>query len=260
MQNIAGYDKRDSTSADKPLENYTQKLNHSIQGKKIGIPKEFFQDDLPTDLKQAIEKIIDFYKKEQCEIIEINLPHTSYATPTYYIISTAEASSNLARFDGVRYGNRKQSAKLEDLYYNTKTLGFGDEVKRRILTGTFVLSSGYYDAYYLKAQKIRRIIQNDFFDAFKKVDVILTPTTPEKGFKIGEKTSDPIKMYLSDLFTTSASITGFPAISIPCNENNENKDNLTYSFQLIAPHFKETDLFNIGHIYQKAYISHYFSY
>ena len=245
---LSGHDKRDSTSMDVPISSYTEDIEKSLAGKKIGLPKEYFSKDVDDEVRLALDEVITFYRDAGCEIINTSLPTTEYAVPTYYVLATAEASANLARFDGIRYGRRSQFGQnLEELYLNSRSEGFGLEVKRRILMGSYVLSSGYYDAYYLKAGKVRRVIKNDFDAVFKEVDVILTPTTPEVAFKIGEKKNDPVKMYLSDVFTTSASLAGLPAISIPCSGR---LGKMPIGFQLIAPHFEENQLFNFGHLYQ----------
>lgn len=250
---IAGHDKKDSTSSDKPIPNYTKDLEGSLSGKKIGLPREYFSDVLDHEVRLALDEVISFYREAGCKLLDVSLPTTEYSVPTYYVLATAEASANLARFDGVRYGFRdKNSKSLTDVYLDTRSKGFGEEVRRRILLGSYVLSSGYYDAYYLKAQKVRRIIKNDFEKVFQEVDVILTPTTPETAFKIGERTEDPIKMYLSDIFTTSANLAGLPGISIPCIGNVSKKKPI--GFQLLAPHFEEKRLFQLGHIYQKAHL------
>jgi aspartyl-tRNA(Asn)/glutamyl-tRNA(Gln) amidotransferase subunit A len=250
LNSIAGFDERDSTSANRPVVDFTKSLGTSIKGKKIGIPKEYFTKDLDPEINAALEKVIAFYKKEGAEMVEVHLPSAEYAIGTYYILATAEASANLARFDGVRYGRRSTAAKdLKDVYFKSRSEGFGMEVKRRILLGTFVLSSGYYDAYYVRAQKVRRIIKFDFDAAFTKVDAILTPMMPEKLFKIGEKSSDPIKMYLSDIYTVSVNLAGLPAISIPAGKDSSG---LPIGFQLIAPPFEESRLFSLGQAFDKT--------
>ena len=250
LECLAGYDNRDSTSMNIPVPTYSEGIESSLAGKKIGLPEEYFSDDLDVEVRSALDEVISFYQQSGCEIVKISLPTTEYAVPTYYVLATAEASANLARFDGVRYGTRSElGTSLEDLYLNSRSQGFGMEVKRRILVGSYVLSSGYYDAYYVKAQKVRRVIKNDFETAFKNVDVILTPTTPEVAFKIGERTADPVKMYLSDVFTTPASLAGVPAISVPCGGRSTK---MPVGFQLMAPHFEESRLFNFGHLYQTS--------
>ncbi len=219
LQAMAGFDQKDSTSIDRLVPDYTQSLNHSLKGKVIGIPEEYFSAGLGLGVKEIIKGAIEWFEQQGCEIKNINLPNTELAIPAYYVIAPAECSSNLARFDGVRYGHRCENPKdLRDLYDRSRSEGFGAEVKRRIMIGTYVLSAGYYDAYYLKAQQIRRLISEDFKKAFQDVDVILGPTTPEPAFKIGEKTNDPVTMYLSDIYTIAINLAGLPAISVPCGK------------------------------------------
>ena len=216
LQSMAGFDPKDSTSADKPVPEYKSALTGDIKGLKIGIPKEYRVDGMPKEIEDLWQKGIDWAKESGAEIVEVSLPHTKYALPTYYIIAPAEASSNLARYDGVRYGQRvDEGGNLDDMYKKTRANGFGDEVIRRILIGTYVLSAGYYDAYYIKAQKVRRLIAEDFTKAYEKCDVLLTPTAPSAAFAIGENEDDPIKMYLNDVFTVPASLAGVPGMSIP---------------------------------------------
>lgn len=246
---MAGFDERDSTSVDQPVPDYTASLNDSIKGLRIGLPKEFFGEGLDADIAKAIDAAVKEYKKLGAIIQEIDLPHTSLSIPAYYIVAPAECSSNLARFDGVRYGHRCENPKsLEDLYKRSRSEGFGNEVKRRIMIGTYALSSGYYDAYYLKALKVRGLIRNDFAEAFKKVDVILSPTTPTAAFKIGEKTSDPVSMYLSDIYTIGVNLAGLPGLSIPAGFTH----GLPIGLQLIGNYFSEARLLNVAHSYQKA--------
>jgi len=240
LQVISGNDPKDSTSVK------TKKFNFSpidnFNKLKIGLPKEYFSDGLDSEIKKQINTFIDRIKSLGHEIIDINLPNTEYSIATYYILTTAEASSNLERFDGVRFGYRSSSStSLSDMFINSRTEGFGDEVKRRIMLGTFVLSTGYYDAYYRKAQKVRRLIKDDFNKAFQSVDIILTPTTPTVAFKIGEKSTDPLEMYLSDIYTTSANLAGIPGINIPIGNN---KDGLPIGAQLMAKQFDEKILFS----------------
>ena len=217
---ISGPDPKDSTCVNIPVPDYTLRLKDDIKGLKIGIPKEYFVDGMDKEVEDASRKAISAMEGLGAEIIEISLPHTEYAVLTYYIIAPSEASSNLARYDGAKYGYRTEGAEsLRDMYFKTRAEGFGDEVKRRIMLGTYALSSGYYDAYYLKAQRVRTLIKNDFEEAFNIVDVIMAPTTPEVAFKIGEKTQDPIKMYLSDVLTIPCNIAGLPGISVPCRTN-----------------------------------------
>ena len=212
---ISTYDEKDSTSIDFKRNEYSKELTNNIKGKKIGIPKEYRVDGMPKEIEDLWAKGIEYVKDCGAEIVEISLPHTNYALPAYYIVAPAEASSNLARYDGVKYGFRSKGENLIDMYEKTRSEGFGAEVQRRIMIGTYVLSSGYYDAYYLKAQKVRKLIKNDFDEVYKKVDAILTPSTPSAAFKIGEKTNDPVSMYLNDIFTVPVNLAGLPAISIP---------------------------------------------
>ena len=212
---MSSYDKKDTTSVDFKRDNYLNKLKDSIKGKKIGVPKEYRVDGMSKEIDELWQKGIKIIKEAGANVVDISLPNTMYALPAYYIVAPAEASSNLARYDGVKYGFRSKDENLIDMYEKTRSEGFGDEVKRRILIGTYVLSSGYYDAYYLKAQKVRKLIKNDFDQAYKNVDAILTPSTPSSAFKIGEKTDDPVSMYLNDIFTVPINLAGLPAISIP---------------------------------------------
>lgn len=245
---IAGHDEKDSTSAAVTVPDYTKSLINNVKGVRIGIPKEYFIDGIDAEVSAAIKKAIHVYKDLGAECVEVSLPHTQYAVPVYYIIATAEASSNLARFDGVQYGYRHKSKTLHDMYFETRNEGFGKEAKRRILLGTFVLSAGYYDAYYLKAQRVRTLMSNDFTNAFKMCDVILTPTSPTPAFKVGEKMSDPIAMYLSDIFTISANIAGVPAISIPAGHTQAG---LPIGMQLVAPAFREEILFQAAYTFEQ---------
>lgn len=246
---MAGFDAKDSTSIDLPVPDYTANLNDDISGLKIGIPKEFFAEGLDDGVKTTIEAAIKEYEKLGATLVEVTLPNTGLAVPAYYVIAPAEASSNLSRFDGVRFGHRCEDPKdLEDLYKRSRSEGFGDEVKRRILVGTYALSAGYYDAYYLKAQKARRLIKNDYDEAFKQVDVIMGPTTPFAGFKLGEKAGDPVSMYLSDIYTIAVNLAGLPGMSIPAGFTA----GLPVGLQLIGNHFSEAKLLNIAHRYQQA--------
>jgi aspartyl-tRNA(Asn)/glutamyl-tRNA(Gln) amidotransferase subunit A len=250
LQVISGFDHFDSTSADTAVDDYVKNLETPVKGARIGIPKEYFVGGLDSEVKAKIEAGMRIYESLGCEIQEISLPHTEYAVATYYLIATAEASSNLARFDGVRYGQRAGGAStLQEMYRRTRASGFGDEVKRRIILGTYALSAGYYDAYYLKALKVRTLMLRDFQKAFADVDVILAPTTPTVAFKIGEKTGDPLSMYLSDIFTITQALAGIPAISIPCGKNSEK---LPVGMQLMANHFQESLLLNVAHQFEKA--------
>jgi len=246
---MAGYDPNDSTSKKIDVEDFTKNLNKNIKGLKIGIPKEYQLEGIDTEITKTWKNAANILKSLGAEVIDISLPHTEYAAPTYYIISTAEASSNLSRYDGVRYGLRvtEEGDSLNDLYIRTRSEGFGDEVKRRIMVGTYVLSSGYYDAYYKKAQKLRRLITEDFNSAFNKVDAILTPTTPNAAFAVNEKPTN-LEMYHNDIFTVSANLTGLPAISIPAGVN---KKNLPLGIQLISPLFSETLLYQIARNLEK---------
>ena len=247
LNSMASHDHKDSTSIDHKKEDYTTNLNHPIQGLKIGIPKEFFGDGLNASVQKIIEEALDKYKKLGAELIDISLPNSDLAIPVYYVIAPAEASSNLSRYDGVRYGYRtKEYDDLMDMYFKTRQEGFGEEVKRRILIGTYVLSAGYYDAYYLKAQKCRQLVANDFREAFKLVDLILSPTTPDISFQIGEKMNDPVEMYLQDIFTIPANLAGLPAISVPCGSY----DNLPLGIQLISNALEESKLLRAAHYFQ----------
>jgi aspartyl-tRNA(Asn)/glutamyl-tRNA(Gln) amidotransferase subunit A len=244
LEAMSGFDPKDSTSIDRKKESYSKKINKNIKGLKIGIPKEYRVDGMPNEIEELWNKGKKILKEEGAEIIDISLPHTEYALPTYYIVAPAEASSNLARYDGVKYGFRSsKGSNLIEMYENTRSEGFGDEVKRRILIGTYVLSSGYYDAYYIKAQKVRQLIKNDFDNAFTKVDAILTPSTPSSAFKIGEKKNDPISMYLNDIFTVPANLAGIPAISVPVGHD---KNNLPLGLQLIGKPLGEQTLLNLA--------------
>ena len=245
---MAGHDKKDSTSADLEKTNFYKNLKNSKK-LKIGIPKQYKNDQLNKEIIKFWELGIEFFKKNNCEIVEIDLPHTEYALATYYIISSAEASSNLARYDGIRYGLRKNSEDINDLYEQTRSDGFGDEVKRRIMIGTYVLSAGYYDAYYLKAQKVRSKIINDFNQAFEKVDVIFTPTAPSDAFEQGSKIDDPIQMYLNDVFTVPVSLAGLPAISVPIGLSS---NNLPLGFQIIGKRFDEDSVFSAAKIIEES--------
>ena len=244
LEVISGYDQKDSTSSKKNSENFLNNLSKNIKGLKIGIPKEYVVEGMSKEIQKLWDKGIEICKSLGCEIINVSLPHTKYALPTYYIIAPAEASSNLARYDGVRYGFRSKGNDLIEMYENTRGEGFGREVKRRILIGTYVLSSGYYDAYYLKAQKVRSMIKKDFDDVYKEVDAILTPTAPSSAFAIGEKTSDPISMYLNDVFTVPTNLAGLPGISIPAGYD---QNNLPLGLQVIGRHFDEQKILDISY-------------
>jgi len=241
---ISTYDEKDSTSIDFKRNEYSKELTNIIKGKKIGIPKEYRVDGMPKEIEDLWTKGIEYAKDCGAEIVEISLPHTNYALPTYYIVAPAEASSNLARYDGVKYGFRSKGENLIDMYEKTRSEGFGSEVQRRIMIGTYVLSSGYYDAYYLKAQKVRKLIKNDFDEAYKKVDAILTPSTPSAAFKIGEKTNDPVSMYLNDIFTVPVNLAGLPAISIPAGVDVKG---YPLGLQIIGKAFDEQNILNIAY-------------
>ena len=247
LNSMAGYDKKDSTSANLKMPNLMDYLDKGVKGKKIGIPKEYTQDGISDDIVKFYDTSISWLKDAGAEIIPVSLPHTKYALPVYYIIAPAEASSNLARYDGVRYGVRKEGKNLDDMYELTRGNGFGEEVKRRIMIGTYVLSSGYYDAYYLKAQKVRRLIKQDFDNVFEKVDFILTPSTPTTAFALGEKL-DPLTMYLNDIFTVPASLAGLPGISLPVGLD---KSGLPIGMQLIAKAFDEMGLISTAQVLEK---------
>ena len=253
MNIISGYDQRDSTSVNQPVPDYTKALVNDVRGLKIGIPKEAFVEGLDGEVRRSIEDALNLLKKLGADIKEVTLPHTPYAVATYYIVATAEASSNLARFDGVRYGLRAQPSAvrknaLVDMYEETRSKGFGDEAKRRIMLGTYALSSGYYDAYYLRGQKVRTLIKNDLDEVFKDCDVIMTPTSPTVAFKVGEKISDPLSMYLSDIYTIPANLAGIPAISIPCGFS---KSGLPIGLQLMGKAFDEEMLLRVSYTYEQ---------
>ena len=248
LNSMASYDKKDSTSANLKMPNLIDYLDKGVKGKKIGIPKEYTQDGISDDIVKFYDTSISWLKDAGAEIIPVSLPHTKYALPVYYIIAPAEASSNLARYDGVRYGVRKEGKNLDDMYELTRGNGFGEEVKRRIMIGTYVLSSGYYDAYYLKAQKVRRLIKQDFDNVFEKVNFILTPSTPTTAFALGEKL-DPLTMYLNDIFTVPASLAGLPGISLPVGLD---KSGLPIGMQLIAKAFDEVGLISTAQVLEKS--------
>ena len=248
---IAGRDKRDSTSADVPVPDYVSMLNDDISGKTIGVPRALFGEGIEKDVSAAVEKSIGNFASLGATIVDIELPYAKYGIAVYYIIATAEASSNLARYDGVRYGFRAEDAhELRQMYFKTREEGFGEEVKRRIMLGTYVLSSGYYDAYYSKAQKVRALVKQDYVNAFQKCDAILTPTSPTVAFKIGERASDPLSMYLSDIYTVSANLAGVPGISIPCGLSS---DGLPIGTQLISSFWNEGLLLNLASAYESAF-------
>ncbi|MBO5143075.1 MAG: Asp-tRNA(Asn)/Glu-tRNA(Gln) amidotransferase subunit GatA [Clostridia bacterium] len=249
LKAIAGHDKMDSTSANREKVDYTKSLINDVKGLKIGVPKEFFDEGLNEEVKEALEKAIETYKKLGAEVSECSLPVTKHALPAYYIIADAEASSNLGRFDGIRYGYRtKNYESLKDIFRNSRSEGFGPEVKRRIILGTYVLSSGYYDAYYKKAQKVRTVIKKAFSDVFEQFDVILTPTAPTVAWDIGAKVENPLEMYLMDLYTVPINMAGVPAISIPCGKD---KEGMPIGMQLIAKHFNEEMLYRVAYTYEQ---------
>jgi aspartyl-tRNA(Asn)/glutamyl-tRNA(Gln) amidotransferase subunit A len=241
---IAGHDPLDSTSANLPVPDYEADLAKPVRGLKIGIPKEYFGEGLDAEVRAAVEAGIAKLRNAGCEIVPISMPHTTYAIPTYYVIATAEASANLARFDGVRYGYRSESAHtLSEMYRKSRDEGFGAEVKRRIMLGTYALSSGYYDAYYLKAQRVRTLLTRDFEEAFQKVDAIVTPTAPTPAFKIGEKSDDPLSMYLADIYTVTADLAGVPGISVPCGNT---QSGLPIGLQVLGRHFDESTVLRVA--------------
>ncbi len=252
LQILAGKDPFDSTSLPDPVPDYVQSLNGKVKGLKLGLPKEYFVDGMDPEVEKAIRKAVSEFEKLGAEIVEITLPHTPYAVATYYVIATAEASANLARFDGVRYGYRTQDpVDLLDMYSRTRAEGFGAEVKRRIILGTYVLSSGYHDAYYLRAQKVRTLIRRDFEQAFQKCDAILTPTSPTPAFKFGEKTVDPLQMYLADIFTIAANLAGICGISIPCGFIQKEKK-LPVGLQILGPSLGEEIILQVAHAYEQT--------
>lgn len=245
LRHIAGRDPLDSTSADVPVPDYEQEIGKPVKALKLGVPKEYFGEGLDAEVKSAVEAAIQQLAADGCEIVPISLPHTPYAIPTYYVIATAEASSNLARYDGVRYGYRsKQARTLSEMYRRTRDEAFGAEVKRRIMLGTYALSSGYYDDYYLKAQKVRTLLARDFEEAFRRVDAIVTPTTPTPAFKLGEKTDDPLAMYLADIYTVVGDLVGVPGISVPCGQT---RSGLPIGLQILGKHFDEATVLRLGH-------------
>lgn len=248
---VAGRDKNDSTTADVDVPNYSEEIENDIKGRRIGVPRALFGEGLDAEVREAVEKAIENYRSLGAEIVDIELPNSKYSIAVYYIIATAEASSNLARFDGVRYGFRAEDAhELREMYMKTREEGFGAEVKRRIMLGTYVLSSGYYDAYYAKAQKVRTLLKQDFLDAFDKCDAIITPTAPTTAFKIGEKSDDPLAMYLSDVYTASANLAGIPGISVPCGLS---KEGLPIGLQLVGRHWSEAILLSLAWQYENRF-------
>jgi aspartyl-tRNA(Asn)/glutamyl-tRNA(Gln) amidotransferase subunit A len=249
LQAIAGRDLNDSTSTTSPVPRYSEEIGNPVKGMRIGIPRDYFGEGMDSGVRDKVEKGIELLKKLGCEPVDIRMPHTDYAIATYYIIATAEASSNLARYDGVRYGLRIDEPTLLGMYRKTRGAGFGAEVKRRIVLGTYVLSAGYYDAYYLKGQKVRALIAQDFRDAFQKVDAIATPTSPIPAFKLGEKTNDPLQMYLADIYTVTGSLAGVPGISVPCGRVC---GSLPVGLQLFGPAFGESRILKLAHAFEQA--------
>jgi aspartyl-tRNA(Asn)/glutamyl-tRNA(Gln) amidotransferase subunit A len=250
LRTIAGRDPMDATSAEVPVPDYVAELEKPVRGLRLGVAKEYFGEGLDPEVKKAVEAAIQKLSRLGCEIIPVSLPHTEYAIPTYYIVATAEASSNLARFDGVRYGYRASDARtLSEMYRRSRDHGFGAEVKRRIMLGTYALSAGYYDAYYLKAQKVRTMLVRDFEEAFKNVDAIVTPTSPTAAFKLGAKVNDPLSMYLADIFTVTADLAGIPGISVPCGVT---KENLPVGLQILGKHFDEATILRVAHAFEQA--------
>jgi aspartyl-tRNA(Asn)/glutamyl-tRNA(Gln) amidotransferase subunit A len=247
---IAGRDPHDATTADVPVPDYAASLTGDLKGARLGFPRALFGKGLDDEVKNSVESVVDVYRDLGAEIVDVELPNAGYAIAVYYIIATAEASSNLARFDGVRYGFRAEDApELRQMYRKTRAEGFGPEVKRRIMLGTYVLSAGYYDAYYRKAQQVRTLIKNDFLKAFASCDAIITPTSPTPAFAIGEKTNDPLAMYLNDIYTVTANLAGIPGISVPCGLSSER---LPIGFQLLGPYWSEDRLLNFAHAYEQV--------
>jgi aspartyl-tRNA(Asn)/glutamyl-tRNA(Gln) amidotransferase subunit A len=249
LEAIAGYDPADSTSLDSPVPPYSTALKKKLKGLKMGIPKEYFIPGTQPEVEKAVMEAIRVIEKTGVEIVKVSLPHTEHAVAVYYLIATAEASSNLARYDGMKYGYREQAKNLTETYLKSREHGFGPEVKRRIMLGTYALSAGYYDAYYLKAQKVRRLIKKDFDEAFKSCDVIVAPTAPTTAFKIGEKTEDPLQMYLSDIFTNSLNLAGLPGLSMPCGFDSKG---LPIGLQIIGKPLDEATILRVAYAYEQA--------
>ena len=250
LRTIAGRDPMDSTSAELPVPDYVAELDKPVKGLKVGVAREYFGDGLEPETRKIVESAIQKLASLGCEIVDVSLPHTKYAIPAYYLVATAEASSNLARFDGVRYSFRAKSVRtLSEMYRRTRDQGFGAEVKRRIMLGTYALSAGYYDAYYLKAQRVRTLLTRDFEEAFGKVDVIVGPTSPTPAFKLGEKVDDPLAMYLADIYTVTANLAGIPGISIPAGRS---KENLPIGMQIFGKHFAESTILRVANAHEKA--------
>src|SRR5881628_3148037 len=253
MNAIAGHDPQDSTSLDEPVPDYAVALDHDLRGVKLGLPKEYMVEGIDPQVKTAIDAAVKHLNSLGAEIVDVSLPHTEYATAVYYILATAEASANLARFDGVRYGYRTEDPKdLLDHYGRTREEGFGPEVKRRIILGTYVLSSGYYDAYYLRAQKVRELIRQDFAKAFEKVDALISPTSPMPAFKLGERTANPLQMYLADVFTIAANLAGICGISVPCGFADVDGHRLPIGLQLLGKSLDEARVLQIAHAYEQS--------
>jgi aspartyl-tRNA(Asn)/glutamyl-tRNA(Gln) amidotransferase subunit A len=250
MNVMAGHDRQDSTSVPRPVSDYTAALTGDVKGLRVGLPKEYFIDGVDPDIDRAVRTAIRQLESLGAEPVEISLPHTEYAVAVYYLVATAEASANLARFDGVRYGLRVPGDDVIDTYCKTRGAGFGAEVKRRIILGTYALSAGYYDAYYLRAQKVRTLIRRDFETAFEKCDVIVTPTTPSAAFRLGEKTDDPLSMYLNDIFTINASLAGICGVSVPCGLTAA--DGLPIGLQILGGAFREETVLRTAHAYEQS--------
>lgn len=246
---VAGRDPKDSTSVNLPVDDYSSEVTQPVKGMRLGIPKEYFAPGMDSAVREKVEAGIERFRKLGCELIEVRMPHTDYAIATYYIIATAEASSNLARYDGVRYGPRVPANTLLEMYRKTRGAGFGAEVKRRIMLGTYVLSAGYYDAYYLKGQQVRALIAQDFYDAFTKVDALITPTSPVPAFHLGERTAEPLQMYLADIYTVTGSLAGIPGISIPCGNT---PDGLPVGLQIFGAAFAEGRVLRLAHAFEQA--------
>jgi aspartyl-tRNA(Asn)/glutamyl-tRNA(Gln) amidotransferase subunit A len=249
LEAIAGHDRRDSTSIDQPAENYHANLRAAVKGLRLGLPREYFVTGMQPEVEQSVRTAVRVFEELGAQVVEVSLPHTEYAIPAYYLVATAEASSNLARYDGLRYGRRSNGDGLLDTYQRTREEGFGTEVKRRIMLGTYALSAGYYDAYYLKALKVRTLIRNDFLRVFEACDAILTPTTPTTAFAIGAKTDDPLQMYLQDVFTVSVNLAGLPGLSLPCGFDAEG---LPIGLQIIGRPLDEQSVLNVAYAYEQA--------
>jgi len=250
MNTMAGFDARDSTSIERPAEDYSRSLNDSLQGLRIGLPREYFAEGLDSGVRARVEEAVRWFESQGSKTLEVTLPNTGLAVPVYYVLAPAEASSNLSRFDGVRYGHRaREYSDLADMYRRTRAEGFGAEVKRRLLIGTYVLSHGYYDAYYLQAQKVRRLIAKDFAEAFARCDLLMGPTSPSTAFALGAKTDDPVQMYLNDIFTIPAPLAGLPGLSIPCGFD---AGGLPVGLQIMGNYFAEAKMLGAAHRYQQA--------